>query len=68
MAEMGRMKKMPKLPCDIKSDCRSELSIIGSRTMASKKGAPSKPVFRIKKPMIPNISMINISTTSLFNV
>ena len=39
----GRVKKIAKLPREIKSACLSELSIIGPNTRASRNGAPSNP-------------------------
>jgi hypothetical protein len=59
---------MAKLPREIISDWRSEVSMIGPSTRAKIKGAPSKPAFRMRNPMIPNAIMIKISTTLLFRL
>jgi len=66
--EIGRMRNIVKLPREIISDWRSDVSMIGPRMRASKKGAASKPTFRSKNPMMPNITMINISTTLLLRL
>jgi hypothetical protein len=68
IAEIGWVKNIPKLPCDINKDCRRHLSIIGPRTMARMKGAPSNPILRTKKPKTPNINIIIISTALLLRV
>jgi hypothetical protein len=48
IAEMGWVKKISRLPWEINSDCRRHLSIIGPRTLAKIKGAPSKPILRFR--------------------
>ncbi len=46
--EIGRVKKMPKSPPDMRSDCRKAFSMIGDRMKAKAKGAPSYLNFRIR--------------------
>ncbi len=44
-AEIGRSKKMKKLPSDKIKDCRKLTSIGALRTYAKTNGAGSKPIF-----------------------
>ena len=47
-AEMGRVKKMEMLPCEIVSDWRSDISTRRPMTSASTIGAAGKSSFRIR--------------------
>jgi len=42
--QIGLVKKIIPLPPDIKSDCRSELSMRGPSTIARTREAPSYPI------------------------
>ena len=66
--EIGRIRNIVKLPREIISDWRSDVSMIGPRTRASKKGAASKPNLRSKNPTMPNITITKISTTLLLRL
>lgn len=65
VAEMGRVKKMEKLPFDIMSDWRNAFSIMGPRTNAKIRGGVSSKSFFITYPITPNMSMISISVELL---
>ena len=59
--EIGREKKIMKFPFDKIRDCRREVSIIGPRMNANKRGAASNLTFFIRCPRTPKMTMIKIS-------
>ena len=67
-AQIGRVKKMLKLPREINRDWRSDVSMIGPSTIARMKGAPSNPTRRKRKPTMPKTSMMIISATLVFKL
>ena len=65
VAEIGRLKKMEKLPLDLINDWRRAVSIMGPRTKARTMGAASKEIFFIGYPITPKTSMMATSVVLL---
>ena len=61
IAEIGRAKKMRKLPLERRSDWRRFVSTIGPRTKARIKGAGSYSNFLKRYPNSPKIIMTSTS-------
>ncbi len=60
-ADIGRVKKISKLPLETMSDCRRLNSRIGPRIKLRSNGAPSYPNFLKRYPMIPKIIIMSTS-------
>jgi len=59
--EIGRAKKIAKLPCEIRSDWRREFSKSGLNTSAKIRGAASQSNLRMRYSIPPKITMMSTS-------